>query len=139
LTKGRDAGVRRDDVQAAQFGDAIGDDLLQSGVVANVSLTGQDATAGLFDQLDGGGQIVWSAWRITDAVDRSADVDGDDVCALFSQTDSVSLSLASRCAGHQRDLALDPTCHVRDSFVSTKLINGVVVQYLTGLLARRPA
>src|SRR6202044_269248 len=55
---GGDTGVRDHDVESAEFLDTRPNRFRQRCPVADVGLLGHDPCAGVFDELDGGGQIV---------------------------------------------------------------------------------
>jgi hypothetical protein len=57
LLDGADAGVRGDDVELAEFGDAVVDRLPQRAGVADVGLGGDDPAVECLDLLDGLGEV----------------------------------------------------------------------------------
>src|SRR5262245_34438026 len=107
-----DTRVRADDVEPAELFDAAVHRGLDCVVVTHVHLGGDDAPVQLLDQVRGFRQIVGSRrLDLRIAADRAADVDRDDVGALFGQANRVATSLAARRAGDECDLALYASRH----------------------------
>ena len=106
-----DAGVAADDVQPAQFGDAVVDSLLDGAEIANVGLGGDNPPVQRLDLLDGLFQIARRRHPVGHRVDLLAQVDGDDVGALLGQPHGVAAPLAAGCPGDEGDLALNASGH----------------------------
>ena len=86
---GHDAGIGQNEVQPAELRRALCENRLQWIEVADVGLLGDDAPPGLLDQLDGLGEVLLGRHRVGDAVELLAEVDGDDVGALFGEPNRV--------------------------------------------------
>ena len=96
------ARVGDQDVEAAELLDAVGDQLTQRRVVADVDLAGQDLATLGFDRVNRLRQIFWGGRRIGDAVGhRRADIQGNDVRTLARQPGRVRPPLAARGAGDE--------------------------------------
>ena len=95
----------------AEFGDAVGDDLLEPFEVADVGLLGDDAPAGLLDEVDRLVEILAGRHRIGDAVDLFAQVERDDVGAFLGEPNRVAAALTARRARDEGDLPLELSCH----------------------------
>ena len=107
-----DSGVGADDVQSPELLDAAVDRGLERVVIADVDLGRDDAPVQLLDEVRSLGEVIGRGRRdLRVAADRPADVDRDDVRALFSQPDRMTAALAARRAGDERDLALYPSRH----------------------------
>lgn len=99
---GHDSGVREDEVQPAEFGHRVGQHRLQPGDIAHVGLGGDDATAGLFHQVDRLVQILGAAHRVGDGVELPTDIHRDDVRALLGESDGMCAALTARGTGDER-------------------------------------
>ena len=76
-------------VDAAEFCDAVGDRGLQALEVTDVALLGDDAAAGLLDEIDGLIEVLRAGHRIWHGRHLLAQVERDDVGALFGESDGV--------------------------------------------------
>lgn len=77
-----DACVGDHDVEAAEFANALLDDLLQRIGIADVGLVSDDLSAFVLDELDGFVELVRSGVGVVHRVDVAADVHRDDVSAF---------------------------------------------------------
>ena len=107
----KDPGVGDDEVEPAEFGDAVGHDLLEPVEVADVGLLGDDAPTGLLDEVDRLVEILAGRHRVRDAVDLTAQVERDDVGPLLGEPDRVAAALAARRPGDEDDLPVELSCH----------------------------
>jgi hypothetical protein len=107
----RDAGVGADDIQAAQFGDAVIEGFLKRAVVAHVSLGGDDPAVQGFDLFDRLSQVVRCCHRVGHRVDLAAQVDGDDVRAFLGEADGVAAALATCRPGDECDFSFYSSRH----------------------------
>ena len=103
----RDSGRCHDDVEPAQLGDSLVEDLLQLGGVAHVHLGGDHALPRLLDELRGLFEIFGRGHRIADRCEILATVDRDDVGALLGQPNRVTAALAASGAGDEGDFSLN--------------------------------
>ena len=78
-----DTGVRDDDVEPAELFDTAVDRGFEAVEVADIDLRGDDAPVLVLDQICGLGEILRGRMRDSQVVDRSADVDRDDVGAFL--------------------------------------------------------
>ncbi len=101
----RDACIRGDDIEAAEFGDTLRHGALESGTVADVSLDRDDPAVEFFDQNDSFLQVLFGAHRVVGTRDLIADVDRNDISASLGEPQSVAATLSARRSGDQRDLA----------------------------------
>src|ERR1700749_3714009 len=108
---GADTGVGDDDVETTELFDAAVHRGLARFEVRHVDLSRDDAPVETLDQIRCLVEVFRRCMRVAEVVDRPADVDGDDVGALFSQPDGVTSGLPSGCPTDERDLALDATGH----------------------------
>ncbi len=104
---GRDAGLCDDDVELAELGEARVQRGTQFGLVADVGLGRDDPLAGLLDVVLGLFEVFQGGHWVADGVVVLADVDRDDVRALFGQPDRVAATLPSAGAGDECDLAFN--------------------------------
>ncbi len=89
-SRGREnPGIGQHEVDPAELGNTVGDDLLQPAEVAHIRLLGDDAPAGFLDEVDGLVEVLAGRHRVRDAVDLSAQIDGDHVGALLGEPDRV--------------------------------------------------
>ncbi len=72
---------------------------------------GHDAATGLLDEVDRFVEVLRCRHRVRDAVDLVAQVERDDVGALFGEPDGVRAPLTPRRARDERDLPLELRCH----------------------------
>ncbi len=101
-----DAGLRDDDVDLAEFGEALIERSLEFGGFADIGLDGDDAAPGLLDQFGGLFEILGRRHLVADGVDVLAQVDSDDVGALFGQPQGVAAPPLPACrTGDEGDLA----------------------------------
>ncbi len=84
--------------------------------LAHVGLRGDDAAAGLLDELGGLLEVLGRRHRVADGRDVLAQVDRDDVGALLGQPDRVTAALPARGAGDECDFPLNAS-HCRCPFV----------------------
>jgi len=87
-------GVCNDDVDVAEFVDPGLHCGFQLRQVTNVGDDGHYPAAGGFDQPCGLVEIGFGAQRVGNCLDVGADINGDDVCALFGERDGVAAALA---------------------------------------------
>ena len=106
-----DPGVGEHEVEPAEFGDAVGHRGLEPFEVADVALLGDDAPTGLLDEVDGLVEILPARHRIGHAVDLVAQIERDDVGALFGEPNGVRAALAPCRAGDEGDLPVELLCH----------------------------
>jgi hypothetical protein len=85
----QDARIGEDEVDTAEFCHAVGHGRLQPLEITHVALFGHDAAAGLLDEVDGLVEVFGRGQRIGHAVDLVAQIERDDVGALFSESDRV--------------------------------------------------
>ncbi len=90
---GGDTGLGHDDVDLAELGQAGVERLLELAGLADIGLRGDDAAARLLDEARGLFEILRCGQRIADGVEVLAQVDGDDVGALFGEPDRVAATL----------------------------------------------
>jgi hypothetical protein len=110
---GQDAGVGHHDVEVAKLGQARVDCRLELIAVAHVGLAAHDPPAELLDHGHGLRQVFLGGQRVRVRLDLLADVDRDDVGALFRKPHGVAASLPACRSGDQRDLARHPSGHRR--------------------------
>src|ERR1700742_820733 len=115
--RGQDPRVREHEVDPAQLGHAGGHNGFQSLEIPNVALLGNDAAARLLDEVDGLVEVFAGRHRVGDAVDLTAEIEGDDVGALLGEPNRMRPPLATRGAGDERDFAIELACH--DGLLST--------------------
>src|SRR6202040_311027 len=82
-----DPRVGHGDVDVAQFGNARRVDALHRVEIANIGDVGVDAPTCLLDEPPGLIEVLGCGHRIENGVDLPADVEPDDVGALFGQPD----------------------------------------------------
>ena len=103
-----DPGVRADDVDPAELGQAGLDRPLELGKRADVGDRLDRAAAGRLDLFHGGVEIVLGRQLVGEGLEGiRADVDGDHVGALGCEPHRVRASLAAGGSGYQRDLAIN--------------------------------
>ena len=107
----KDPRIGEHEIEPAEFGDAVGHHLLEPFEVADVGLLGDDAPTGLLDEVDRLVEILAGRHRVGHAVDLFAQIERDDVGALFGEPNRVRAALAPRRAGDERDLSLELSCH----------------------------
>jgi hypothetical protein len=100
------AGVRDDNVEAAELREAGVKDRLKLGLDADVALPGDDAAVERLYVLDRLRQVCWRGERVVHAVKGLANVDRDDVRALARQPDRMAAALPAGRPGDEGDLAL---------------------------------
>ena len=108
---GPDTRVGNDDVETTQLFDAAVHRRLQRVVIPHIDFGGTDAAIQVLDHVGGLGEIFWGRPGRRRALKGLADVDGDDVGALFGQPNRVAAALTARRAGDERDLAFYPSGH----------------------------
>ena len=102
------------DVQPAELLDGVGHDLLLSGEIADVDLTGEHLAPGRLDRADRLGEVLGRGGGVGDRVrDRTADVDGDDVGTLARQSHRVRPPLTTCGAGDEGHPSLECCSHQR--------------------------
>ncbi len=106
-----DPRVGEHEVDPPEFGDAVGHDVLEPLEVPDVALLGDDAAAGLLDEVDRLVEILRGRHRVGDAVDLIAQVERDDVGAFLGEPDRVRAALTPRRAGDEGDLAVELSRH----------------------------
>ena len=111
VAEGADARVRDDDVEPAELFHTAVHQGFERVVVTHVDLRGHDAAILGLDQVGGFGEVVRCRVRVSHVVDRSADVERDDVGALLRQPHRVAAALTPRGTADQGDLALYPPGH----------------------------
>ena len=95
-------GVGHQDVQPAELLDAVGDDLPDRRVVANVGFAGQDLAALGFHQAHGLAEIFRGGRRVGQRVgDLRADIQRDDVGAFAGQPHRMRAPLRTSGAGNE--------------------------------------
>jgi hypothetical protein len=99
-----DAGVGDDHVEAAELGEAALDDGLDLGVVAHVGGHGDHAASGGLDLDAGLVQVLGGGHGDAGGGDVVADVEADDVGALFGQIDGDLAALPAAGAADEGDL-----------------------------------
>ena len=108
---GKMPGIGEDEIEPAEFGDAVGHRRLEPFEVPDVTLLGHDAPTGLLDEVDRLVEILASRHRIGDAVDLIAQVERDDVGALLGEPDRVRAALTPGRARDEDDLPVELLCH----------------------------
>src|SRR5699024_1067821 len=108
-------GLRYDDVQAAQLGDAVLERGLQLRGLAYVRLGRDHALAGLLDEGRGLLEILRRGHRVADGVDVLTEVNRDDVGAFLGQPYRMAAPLPACRPGDECDLSLYAS-HCEDPF-----------------------
>ena len=107
-----DTGVGADDVQSPQLLDPAVNRGLDRVVIPYVDLGRDDAPVQLLDQIRSLREVIGGGRRdLGVAADRPADIDGDDVRALFGEPNRVAAALAASRTGDESNLALYPSRH----------------------------
>ena len=104
---GQDPRIGEHEVDSAQFGDAVGHRGLEPFEVADVALFGDDAAARFLDEVDRLVEVLRAGHRIRHGGHLLAQVERDDVRALFGKPDRVRTTLPPCRAGDERDLPLE--------------------------------
>jgi hypothetical protein len=112
---GADAGVGADDVELAKLRDAVVNGGPQRAGVAHVGGDGDDPAVELLDGLDRLAQVGVGGHAVANRRVVTADVDRDDVGALFGQPHRMAAALTPRRSGDERDLPCYTPWHVRSS------------------------
>ena len=79
--------------------------------VADVRLPGDNPAVQVLDRFGGLLQILRRGERVQVGLDLLADIDGDDVGALFGEADGMAPTLAAPRPGDECNLPFQPTCH----------------------------
>jgi hypothetical protein len=102
-----DPGVGHDDVEVAQFVDAIGDRLPHRGALADVADRGVASHRFLFDESRGFLEVLGPRQRVGVALQVRADVQRDDAGSLGGEIDCMGTALAPRRSRYNGDLVIE--------------------------------
>jgi hypothetical protein len=103
----RDTGIGQHDVEVPERVATRGDGVLQLPVLAHVGPDRDDAPPEVAHELLGLGQVGVARHGVGDGRQVGAEVDGDDVGALFRQPDGVRATLPATRPRDERDLAVE--------------------------------
>src|SRR3954468_18559662 len=108
---GADACVGDDDVEPPELLDAAVYGGRQGLEVTHVDFGRDDAPIQVLHHVRGFGEVLRRGRGRGRVVEAAADVDRDDVGALFGKPDRMAAALAPGGTGDERDLVLDPSGH----------------------------
>lgn len=107
-----DAVVGNHDVEATEGLHPVSSGTTKRIEVAHIGdLVHRPAPARL-DQPDRLGKVFGRGHGVADGLDRTAQVDGDDVGTLLGEADGVALPLTDRRTGDEGDLARELSAHI---------------------------
>ncbi len=104
--------IADDDVDVAEFGHGLGADPPQGAAVADIGLVRHDPAVAVLDEPHRLPQVLRCRHGIRHRVDLRADVQGDDVGALFGEPDGMGAALPTRRSGDERHFPLEPSASV---------------------------
>jgi hypothetical protein len=107
----RQAGVRTDDVDVAELGQAIAYDTVDGLLGADVRFPDHDSLALLLDKPPGLVKISLRRHRVSDVLDIVTDVERDYVRAFTGEANRMRTTLAARRTGNERYFSREAAAH----------------------------